>query len=100
MCVPEGPRLFVAPQPEMLGIPRHGSEASAACSASHQRFDLGYRQSRQSPLEQETETNRGSFFWGAPWLANSQTALANTVQARGEAVIMCAAKPGGRPAAC
>eukprot|EP00439_Symbiodinium_sp_Y106_P083566 s1539_g23.t2 len=38
-----GPRLFVAPQPEMLGIPRHGSEA------------------------------------------------------RAEAVIMCAAKPGGRP---
>ncbi|CAE7802784.1 rplE [Symbiodinium necroappetens] len=38
-----GPRLFVAPQPEMLGIPRHGSEA------------------------------------------------------RGEALIMCAAKPGGRP---
>ncbi|CAE7228610.1 rpl5 [Symbiodinium sp. CCMP2592] len=38
-----GPRLFVSPQPEMLGIPRHGSEA------------------------------------------------------RAEAVIMCAAKPGGRP---
>ena len=41
MRVPEGPRLFVAPQPEMLGIPRHGSEVPSALSASRYGLDLG-----------------------------------------------------------